>query len=143
MNNKGFTLVELIATIALLAVISVISFVSINAVINDNKVRNCKNLIGNIKNAVKEYVSDNRYNKDFVKGASNNGMYVSIDAQELIDNRYLSSPIVNPFDGTEYSKPEDLKKLKVGVHLNDDYTIGNFEYIKFNEKKISCDDGEW
>ena len=60
MNNKGFTLVELIATIALLAVIAIISFVSINEVINQSKVNDCKNLLFSIKSAAKEYVSDNR-----------------------------------------------------------------------------------
>ena len=61
MNKKGFTLVELVATIALLGIIAIISFVSINGVINQSKVDNCKSLVGNIKSAAKEYVSDNRY----------------------------------------------------------------------------------
>ena len=42
MNNKGFTMVELIATIALLSVIMVISFVSINAVLDNSKINECK-----------------------------------------------------------------------------------------------------
>ena len=45
MNNKGFTLIELIATIALLAIIATISFVSINEVIKNSKIKNCENLL--------------------------------------------------------------------------------------------------
>ena len=37
MNKKGFTLIELIATIALLGVIVTISFVSINKVLETGK----------------------------------------------------------------------------------------------------------
>ena len=51
MNNKGFTLVELIATIALLAIISIISFVSINAVIDSSKINECNALVNSIKSA--------------------------------------------------------------------------------------------
>ena len=53
MNNKGFTLIELIATLALLAVISVISFVSITSVVNKSKINNCESLVKNIKMAAK------------------------------------------------------------------------------------------
>jgi len=61
MNNKGFTLIELIVTIALLAVIAVISFVSITNVINENQNKECQNIENNLKNAAKSYISDNRY----------------------------------------------------------------------------------
>ena len=37
MNKRGFTLVELLATIVLLSIISVISYVSISSVIKKNK----------------------------------------------------------------------------------------------------------
>ena len=109
MNNKGFTLIELIATIALLAVISIISFVSVNGVINQNKVNNCESLMMNIKTAAKEYVSDNRYNitlnKDENKWYFNenrieeieiNGEiieYIVITGDKLIDNHYKSEGI--------------------------------------------------
>ena len=61
MNKRGFTLVELLATIVLLSIISVISYVSISSVIKKNKVNNCRNLIKSIEGASREYVSDNRY----------------------------------------------------------------------------------
>ena len=49
MNNKGFTLVELIATIALLSIIAIISFVSINGVIDQSRVNDCENVVRSIK----------------------------------------------------------------------------------------------
>ena len=139
MNNKGFTLVELIATIALLAVISVISFVSINSIIQNNKVSNCENLVGNIKNAVKEYVSDNRYNKDFVDSIPP-VMLVSIYGSELIDKNYLTSPITNPYDT---SKILDSSKIFAEVSLNRDYSV-NAVTVKYSGKgTINCSLSTW
>ena len=66
MNSRGFTLIELIVTIALLAIIAVISFVSINSIVNQSRVNDCETLVNNIKSAANSYVSDNRYNNDFV-----------------------------------------------------------------------------
>ena len=116
MNNKGFTLVELIATIALLAVIAIISFVSINEVVTQSKINDCENLVLSIKSAAKEYVSDNRYNNDF---DNDNDKIENITSKILIDNNYLSGNIANPFDNNKIIKAENIK---IQIQLNNDYT---------------------
>lgn len=111
MNNKGFTLIELIATIALLAIVALISFVSITNVLEDRKNADCNTLVNNIKMATKEYVSDNRYN----------GISEKITAKELIDEKYLKGNIINP-----YTKEEmDSKSISISIELNADYTVKN------------------
>lgn len=117
MGNKGFTLIELIATIALLGVIVVISFVSVNKVIEQSKVNDCNSLIKSIKMAASEYVSDNRYKRDFVRSVVNNR--VEISGSTLTNSNYLSSPIINPFD-KEQINPADIS---IEVVLNNDYTV--------------------
>lgn len=126
MNNRGFTLVELIATIALLSIISIISFVSITTVVNDSKISNCKNLKKSIENAALEYASDNRYGV----------ISTNINAKYLIDNNYLKSKtkykgkvmFTHPFnDGREnplngYIDPESVS---IRIELNSDYTVNN------------------
>ena len=112
MNRRGFTLIELIVTIALLAILALISFVSINAVIKQSRTNDCKTLVDNIKLATSEYVSDNRYRN------------LNIDnftAKVLIDEKYLSSPIINPFT------KEDIKadEINISIRLNNDYTLEN------------------
>lgn len=114
MNNKGFTLVELIATIALLAIIAVISFVSINEVVKQSKVSDCENIVRSIKSATKEYASDNRYT--FTSNAT-----FEITANDLISLEYLTSPVVNPFTNEEI----DATDIKINVELNSDYTVKN------------------
>ena len=110
MNNKGFTLIELIATIALLAIMALISFVSITKVLENRKTNDCKTLIENIKIATKEYVSDNRYNNvDSSK--------ITIDM--LKENNYLKGNITNPYTGDDV----DSSSIKISVTLNENYTV--------------------
>jgi len=117
-NNKGFTLIELIATIALLAIIAVISFVSVNSVIKKNKIDNCRTIVNSITTAANEYVSDNRYNSTFVD--SINAEYQTvINASTLISNKYLKGDIIDPYT-KEVIDPETIS---VGVYLGYDYAM--------------------
>lgn len=120
MNNKGFTLIELIATIALLAIVALISFVSITNVLEDRKTADCNTLVNNIKMATKEYVSDNRYND-----ISNN-----ITAEVLIKEKYLKGNIINPYTREKM----DSESISISIELNDDYTVK-----KITVGGISCD----
>ena len=107
MNNKGFTLIELIATIALLGIIAMISFVSINAVIKSNKTEQCKNLISSIETATKEYVSDNRYNDTF------NNKEFTINNIGTNLKGYITLPIIDP-----NSKEDITNNISIDVELN-------------------------
>lgn len=119
MNNKGFTLIELIATIALLAVVVSISFVSINAVIKSNKKEQCENLKSSIEAATKEYISDNRYKSDFNLDGLN--------ASKL--NGYLSMPIIDPYTKSEI----EPSSINISVSISN----GNVSSVSTN---IVCGD---
>lgn len=130
MNNKGFTLVELVATIALLAVIAIISFVSINEVVNQSRVNDCENLLLNIKSAAKEYTSDNRYNNTF---DSDNDKKEIINVNVLISNDYLSGDIVNPFNN---DLSVDANSIVVEIILKDNYAA---KEVNLYKNSISAD----
>lgn len=132
MNNKGFTLVELVAVIALLAIIAIISFVSINEVLERSKVSDCESLVRNIKSATKEYVSDNRYN--FTSNSS-----FDITANTLISGNYLSSPITNPFTKEEI----DANDIIIKIELNNDYSTKNVVVKNKDDSVIDCDSNQW
>ena len=128
MNNRGFTLIELIVTILLLSVISVISYVSVTNIIKTGNKKNCLTLVNNIKAASKEYVSDNRYKSDFTSRV--NSLTVTINASDLIDGAYLTSPIINPLNREEIN-PEEIT---ISVELNANYTVSEIEV-----SGIDCD----
>ena len=135
-NNKGFTLIELIATIALLAVIAVISFVSINGVVNQSRVNDCKSLVMNIKSAAKEYISDNRYNSSVVNSVVNGNF--SITGEDLINGKYLNGPIINPFNNEEII----AGSIRIELKLRDDYSVDTVT-VKNGRNDIKCEDGRW
>ena len=62
LNNKGFTLVELLGVVVILATITAIMVPSVNHLIDRNKEDNYNSLKNGIVRAAKIYVSDNRYN---------------------------------------------------------------------------------
>lgn len=130
MNNKGFTLIELIATIALLAVIATISFVAISGVIQSSKNRECEALKGNIESVVRDYASDNRYNKSFINGIVD--YKTNINVQVLLDENYLKGPIKNPYTKEDYSASE-LNAINISIVFNRDYTVKDAEV-----KGIEC-----
>ena len=136
MNNKGFTLIELLATIALLAVIATISFVAISGVIEQGKVRDCETLINNIKSATSEYVSDNRYDKEFIRIVSDN--VAIIDASYLTGGNYLKGDIINPFNKVKITP----STIKINITLNDNYTVKQVKVFN-NDVEINCENGKW
>ena len=149
MNNKGFTLMELIATIVLLGVLASVSFVSITAVLENSKEKNCVSLFKNLVSAGTEFASDNRY-----KSANNVAAYnklhevirdtggvktAKIPLQTLIDYKYLSKPIYSPYDK---SQEIDYKNIEIHVTLNEDYTVNKGNLIETSginpNKKLTC-----
>ena len=135
-NNKGFTLIELIATIALLAIISTISVVSINHVITESKVSDCDSLLKNIEVATKDYFSDNRYNLSELSGykeLDDENKY-SINAGVLISGKYLSGNLVNPFT----DKNIENEDIIINVLLKEDYTVDSINIMNSSNIEIDC-----
>ncbi len=102
LRERGFTLIELIATIALLAIIALISFVSINAVINNNKEKQYKNLLNSIKVAAKQYASENKHSDTFSDKSE-----VTIHLSDLSD--YISMPIIDPYTNQAISNTDEIE----------------------------------
>lgn len=139
MNNRGFTLIELIVTIALLALISTISVSVIGNIRGKHNVNAYYELLKNVESAAKLYVTDNRYNLKSVgidiKCPNNNTFTISL--QKLVDNGYLTTDNneIKNFDGNTLT----LSDNKVTVTY--DCTKKNFTYKidKNDENNKICD----
>ena len=80
-DNKGFTLVELIATIVLLSLVMGIGAFSITQIINNAKDKDYKLLIENINNAVELYYQECKF--------VNDNCDTTITLGFLVNNGYL------------------------------------------------------
>lgn len=135
MNNRGFTLIELIVTIALLALISTISVSVIGNIRGKHNVNAYYELLKNVESAAKLYVTDNRYNLKSVgidiKCPNNNTFTISL--QKLVDNGYLTvdNDEIKNFDGSTLN----LSDNKVTVTY--DCTKKNFTY-KIDKNEPIC-----
>lgn len=121
MNNKGFSLIELLAAISIIAIISAILTPIVTVVIKQNKIDTCNNLIKSIETAASSYVSDNRYNPTVSSGNE-----FDIKLSVLKDNGYLKGEIINPLinDDVEGNHLDD----KVIITYNPTSKTFNYTY---------------
>lgn len=92
MNNKGFTLIELILVVAIIALLTLVFTPNVVTLINKNNTNTYNDTIKSVENAAKIYVSDNRY--DLGITCTNNKVNISID--KLIETGDLTKMPVNP-----------------------------------------------
>ena len=103
MNNKGFTLLEVILVVAILGVITLIIVPSVSSLLNKNKNEQYENLKKSIISAAKMYVSDNRYNLGIVCDSNEDMPKKYITLKQLVDSGDLSSPVIDPRYKSEIS----------------------------------------
>ncbi len=127
MNNKGFTLIEMIMVIAILAMLAVLTTPNVIKMINKNKVDNYNSVIDSIVASCDLYTSDNRYNLSFNDTCSSNyeatpNVSTFITLQDLVNSKDISTPIRNECTNEELS----YDTIKITITL--DCKTKNFSY---------------
>ncbi len=79
-NNKGFTLIEIIASVTILGIISVISIVAYSNYLKQTKQKSYNTMAKSAASAAGEYVMDNM-------GVE------SVTLEELVEKQYLEPPM--------------------------------------------------
>ena len=99
LNSKGFTLIELVATIVVLSIVLGISSYAITGVIKNSKEKNYQLLINEIKAAVEEYHIECNYSEEsqtcsntFTLGSLVTNGYLKGNYQETGGNLTLINP---------------------------------------------------
>ena len=100
MNNKGFTLVEVLAVLILVSVIMVIAIPSIGSSMSRAKNKENASNIKIPESAAGFYVSDYKHN---VKWSSDEQKECYVTINELLNNDYISEDDVVDSDGNEFS----------------------------------------
>lgn len=116
LNRKGFTLVELIATIVLLSLIMGLGSYAITNLIKSAKDKNYTLLIKEIKSAVEEYHIECKY--------VNNNCVTQMTLGDLVKNGYLKAN--DPENDLGLINPKDNKNI----------STCNIKY-EYNNSKIS------
>ena len=131
LNKKGFTLVELIATIVVLALVVSISAYAITNIINSAKEKNYELLIKNIKDASETYYQECKY-----KYSNNSGITCNdnVTLQDLVNYGYLKG------NGTEDKKMENVNpKMKI-VNPKNNKDIGECSIaVKYENGKLTIE----
>ena len=126
LNKKGFTLVELIATIVVLALVVSISAYAITNIINSAKEKNYELLKKNIKDASETYYQECKYSDITCND--------TVTLQYLVDYGYLKG------NGTEDKKMENVNpKMKI-VNPKNNKDIGECSIaVKYENGKLTIE----
>lgn len=99
-NNKGFTLIEVLAVVVIIAVVTLIAMPSVLSIMNSSKDSSYEMMIDNIKTAAgelyqeKDYMNTNIYVYDYTGRTSDVVSIVdssiSVNLQTLVGNGYLT-----------------------------------------------------
>jgi len=130
MNNKGFTLVEVLAVVAIIAILGLIATPSILSMINTSKNSSYDIMVDNIRIAAEEayeeieYFDSKIYNYSIL-GKDNtlvllNENKITVDLQTLVGNGFLSG---KNNDATD----EENKNKKIIINPKTNNDIGNCE----------------
>ena len=138
MNNKGFTMVEIIAVIAILGLLVVITTPAYNSISTNIKERNYESKKNTIESQTLSYVE--RYLKDKVYDGSNHNHCFTVGY--LIENGIISSDseteeyILNDIDNVKYRSDEAYVFVK--------YDSNKFKLeSKFIGSTVSAADDEY
>jgi len=114
-NEKGFTLIELIATVAIMLIIVSIAIPTSIKFINDGKEREYELIVDKIEIAAQEYYRENNVENEISLDKLIN--YIDLDQKYFDDNK-----IIDPRNG---------EKLKGNVIIQTDPTLKTKDKVKF------------
>ena len=123
-NNRGFTLVELIAVITLLSAIILVTVPVIINTIKKNDLKLSENFENSLKQAAEFYVERNR---DIFPDLNNIGGNIEIPTEDLVKAGYLKQDLENPIDNSR------VLKYKVIIEVGND-NIFIYRVERENEK---------
>lgn len=133
-NNKGFTLIEIIITFGLIAIVGVLLGSSFNNALQTEKELEYEMFVEKVKSAANVLISSNDNFYDELLGTESKRICISIE--DLIKNKLLDSDTIDPETNLEITSSEiENSKKNVLYYLNDNELI-NIEYPALNQCEI-------
>ena len=143
MNKKGFTLVELLATLVILGIVTGLTVIGINYNINNTKKKTEEVFIGTIKDAIKMYLDSDarklKYDNEVctISKALNDNVKVyktssNVNLDTIINSKYsplLEEDLVNPNNEANCNI-----NASVDIYRDEDYVY----YYKMKKGNLNC-----
>lgn len=132
LNNKGFTLIEVLAVIVILSILMAIMVPSVGNIMKKNKEDNYQNLKDSIISAAKIYISDNRYQITVGNcDDSNKADIESINNVTLTDSKITIQTLANAGNLKTTSDGKILNpKDKTSLNLGNSYVVVKYQCDK-------------
>ena len=128
MNKKGFTLVELLATVVLLCLVTLIATFTINKSVKDAKNRSHNAQVDTLLSAGISYT-----NKEESVDLNNINGY-KIYLNELASKGYVDSSIKDPLNGKMLNMSSSYIEIKISSSVNN--TQSDIKDYKYNGKYV-------
>ena len=141
-NNKGFTLIELIATIVILGIVASIGSYAITEIIKSSKKNNLNLLKNNIQSAAEMLYQDCKYvtgpstltnNECYFNGGSSSG-YLQVSLGKLVDTGYLTSNSTKEQSGKLYNPETDEEISSCIIKISMSQAKINVEAVTQDDK---------
>ena len=132
LNNKGFTLIEVLAVIVILSILMAIMVPSVGNIMKKNKEDNYQNLKDSIISAAKIYISDNRYQITVGNcDDSNKADIESINNVTLTDSKITIQTLATAGNLKTTSDGKILNpKDKTSLNLGNSYVVVKYQCDK-------------
>ena len=132
LNNKGFTLIEVLAVIVILSILMAIMVPSVGNIMKKNKEDNYQNLKDSIISAAKIYISDNRYQITVGNcDDSNKADIESINDMTLTDSKITIQTLADAGNLKTTSDGKILNpKDKTSLNLDNSYVVVKYQCDK-------------
>ena len=113
MNNKGFTLIEVIITLSIIAIISLILIPTVNTLIEKQNENSINNFIESIETSALNYAKENKWQLGI--NCSDNKNTIIVTLKYLLENDYIK--------GTEENNVKVIKNPVTKENINLDKTV--------------------
>lgn len=133
LNNKGFTLIEVLAVIVILSILMAIMVPSVGNIMKKNKEDNYQNLKDSIISAAKIYISDNRYQITVGSCTTQNAKVavLSINNVTLTDSKITIQTLADAGNLKTTSDGKIINpKDKTSLNLDNSYVVVKYQCDK-------------